>query len=320
MGSGTVSGMASEEVDPADGPAQDDDPADGPAQDDDPARIGIGRLARDVGLSAQALRHYDRLGVFRPAGVDPDTGYRWYAMDQLSQARLIARLRGAGMPLDAVRAWLGADGDPAVGDRLLDEHRRRLEARLTRVRGDLHRLVHLRDTERDAARKETSDLPATPPAAGATATVGDERKLAAELFNGVWTMLENDDRSTAQDDRMLHMAHASRYHWEQVGGPENLARGEWQCSRVYAALRRPEPCLHHARRVLELCQEHGIGDWDLAFAHEALARGHAVAGDEAAARAALVDARAAAETIADPADRALLESDLTTVEALLAAG
>jgi hypothetical protein len=146
----------------------------------------------------------------------------------------------------------------------------------------------------------------------------DERQLAAELFNGVWRLLETEGRSRAQDDRMLHMAHASRFHWEQVGGPENLARGEWQCSRVYAALGRPEPCLHHAQRTLDLCRDHGIGDWDLAFAHEALARGHVVAGDHAAAQAALAEARAAAEDIADPEDRALLDRDLAGVAALLA--
>jgi hypothetical protein len=74
---------------------------------------------------------------------------------------------------------------------------------------------------------------------------------------------------------MLHMAHASRYHWEQVGTPANLARGEWLCSRVYAVLGRPEPALHHARRVVQICERNGIGDWDLAFSHEAVARrGH----------------------------------------------
>ena len=150
--------------------------------------------------------------------------------------------------------------------------------------------------------------------------IGDERTLAADLFNGVWALLETEDRTPARDDRMLHMAHASRFHWEQVGTAANLARGEWQCSRVYAALRRPEPCLHHARRVLAICEEHGIGDWDLAFAHEALARAHAVAGDRSAARASLADARAAAENIADPEDRALLESDLAAIAALLTGG
>ena len=150
-------------------------------------------------------------------------------------------------------------------------------------------------------------------AADATPEVPDERKLAAELFNGVWALMETEDRTVAQDDRMLHMAHASRHHWEQVGTPANLARGEWLCSRVYAVLGRGEPALHHARRVLELCEEHGIGDWDLAFAHEALARAHAVAGDRAAAAAALERARAAAEDIADPQDRELLDADLRTI-------
>ncbi len=86
------------------------------------------------------------------------------------------------------------------------------------------------------------------------------------------------------------MAHASRHHWEAVGTPVNLARGERLCPRVYAVLGRGEPALHHARRVLELCQEHGIGDWDLAFAHEALARASAVDGDRAARDRELLDA------------------------------
>jgi hypothetical protein len=112
---------------------------------------------------------------------------------------------------------------------------------------------------------------------------------------------------------MLHMAHASRHHWGQVGKPENLGRGEWQCSRVYAVLGRAEPCLHHARRCLDICQENGITDWDLAFAYEALARGHAVAGDAEQARAFTQQALAAAEDITADDDRELVLSDLETI-------
>jgi DNA-binding transcriptional MerR regulator len=282
--------------------------------------LTVGQLAEAAGMTTKALRHYDHVGLFRPDGIDEGNGYRWYLAGRLRQARLIGRLRAVGVPLDAVAECLEADGEPDVVDRVLRDHQQRLDARLTRVRGDLHRLAHLL-TDGPEDDVDTPDapgtLPAAPPAPGKAAPLGDERKLAADLFNGVWALLETEDRTPAQDDRMLHMAHASRYHWEQVGGPENLARGEWQCSRVYAALRRPEPCLHHARRVLDLCEEHGIGDWDLAFAHEALARAHAVGGDTAAARASLADARAAAENIADPEDRALLESDLATIAALL---
>ena len=279
-------------------------------------RLTVGELARAAGMTTKALRHYDQLGLFRPDGVDDGNGYRWYGADRLPQARLIARLRGVGLPLEAVAECLGSGGDPDVVDRVLEQHRRRLESRMTRVRGDLHRLAHLIEDAEDGMTGTDSETPHELPTARAAddlTPLPDERKLAADLFNGVWALMETEDRTQAQDDRMLHMAHASRHHWEQVGTPANLARGEWLCSRVYAVLGRGEPSLHHARRVLELCEEHGIGDWDLAFANEALARAHAVAGDRAASEEALGRARAAAEDITDPEDRELLDADLRTI-------
>ncbi len=140
-----------------------------------------------------------------------------------------------------------------------------------------------------------------------------QRKLAAALFNATWDLLETGGRTPEQDDRMVHMAHASRYHWGQVGAPANLARGEWQCSRVYAVLGRAEPSLFHARRVLEICQANGIADFDIAFAYEALARAHAVAGNAETARAMTERARAAVEGIADDEDRAIVLADLETI-------
>jgi len=139
----------------------------------------------------------------------------------------------------------------------------------------------------------------------------DHRRLAITLFNETWRLMKQDGRTPADDDRLLHMTHASRYHWGEVGTPANLARGEWQCSRVYAVLQRPEPCLHHARRVLALCAEHGLADWDLAFGHEALARGLALEGDLEAARTEIE--RALAVPIAEDEDRSLLLTDLATV-------
>jgi hypothetical protein len=84
---------------------------------------------------------------------------------------------------------------------------------------------------------------------------GVERQLAAGLFNQMWVLLDKLDRSAGDDDQMVHTAHASRYHWSAAGGPVQWARGEWQCSRVYAVLGRAEPALHHARRCLELATD-----------------------------------------------------------------
>jgi tetratricopeptide (TPR) repeat protein len=147
-----------------------------------------------------------------------------------------------------------------------------------------------------------------------TDDTNDERQLGRALFNATWTLLEKEDRSRDDDDAMLHMAHASRHHWGASRPPAaNIARGEWQCSRVYAVLGRAEPSLHHAQRVLDICQQNGIGDWDLAFAYEALARAHAVAGNADQARSCTEQALAAAEDISTDEDREILLSDLETI-------
>src|SRR5579871_2732479 len=90
-----------------------------------------------------------------------------------------------------------------------------------------------------------------------------QRKVAAALFNHVWTLLETEDRTEAQDAEMIHAAHASVYHWMMCGQPVNRARGEWQCSRVYAVLGLAEPAMFHARKVLMVCEREGIADFDL---------------------------------------------------------
>ena len=303
--------------------------------------LTVGRIAHRTGLSTKALRHYDRVGLLRPTAVDPATGYRFYAEDQVAEARLVHLLRSVELPLDqvatAVRAW--KDGEPAAD--ILRAHRTRLAARDTRLRGALHRIDHLLKegieahmtaepdpaadptrpadatvaTSVPAAAPSTATAPATAKSAPGTGSVSDQRLLAAQLFNDTWRLMEQEDRTRADDDRMLHMAHASRYHWEQVptATPANLARGEWQVSRVYAVLGRPEPALHHAGRVLDICQENGIGDWDLAFAYEALARAYAVAGDAERARELTDQALAAAEDVAEQEDRDLVIADLETI-------
>ena len=143
-----------------------------------------------------------------------------------------------------------------------------------------------------------------------------ERALAASLHNGTWDLMLTPDRTPEQNDAMIHAAHASRHHWAAVGTAANLARGEWLCSRVYSILGRGEPALWHARRCLEICEENGIGDWDVAGAYEAMARASAVSGDSRATRMWLSRGHKACAVIADPEDREHIEADLGTIPAV----
>jgi DNA-binding transcriptional MerR regulator len=266
--------------------------------------LPIGRFARMAGLSVGALRHYDELDLLRPADVDPFTGYRRYRRAQLDAARTIARLRDLEMPIDEIRELLASD-DPEERQRWLATHRGRVEARTFR----LQRILHIVGQLSEGRGPIVTDT-------AATSDVLDEaahRRLGAELFNHTWTLLEIADRTPAQIDEMIHAAHASRYHWSRGGTAANLARGEWQCSRVYAVLGRAEPALWHARRCVEINEANGIRDWDIASAYEAMARAIAVTGDLVAAREWAARARAACDEIAEAEDREVIEGDLATL-------
>ena len=143
----------------------------------------------------------------------------------------------------------------------------------------------------------------------------DHRRLAADLFNHTWTLIEREQRTPDEDDEMLYATFASAYHWLRVdgAGPEHRARSEWQISRVYAELGRGEEALVHARRCLDHCRGHGIGDWDLAFAWEALARAARVAGDAGLFHESLAQAREAGREIADADDREHFERALAAL-------
>src|SRR5579875_2643259 len=97
-----------------------------------------------------------------------------------------------------------------------------------------------------------------------------QRALAAELFNHVWTLMETEERTPRQTQMMIAAAYASRFFWDEIGEPFRLARGEWQIARACAIAGRPAEALDHAQACLDLCQEHGLGAFDVGCAHEAL--------------------------------------------------
>src|SRR5262245_62034308 len=89
--------------------------------------LSIGRFAQVTGLTAKALRHYDVLGLLRPAYVDDFSGYRWYSLEQARDAVAIRRLRSFELPLDEIAEVLLGDG--ALLRERLAVQRARLEGR-----------------------------------------------------------------------------------------------------------------------------------------------------------------------------------------------
>jgi len=139
------------------------------------------------------------------------------------------------------------------------------------------------------------------------------RKFAVDCFNNTWNLLDKTKRTLEDDTRMIHMAHASRYHWGEIGTPLNFARGDWQISRVYAVLGLGKNALKYAESCLRLCIEIGIGDFDLAFAYEALTRAYFVLGDIPMSDQHLRLAQKAGDAIAKEEDKEYFFSDLESL-------
>ncbi len=146
----------------------------------------------------------------------------------------------------------------------------------------------------------------------------NHRQLGVDLYNSSWALMEKAERTPEEDDELVHHVHASLYHWLQAPEcePKHRARGEWLCSRAYSVLGRGEPALHHAQRCLAICEQHAdnVEDWDLAFAYEALARAHRVAGHQDEARSHEKRGRRLAERIEDPEDKEIVLRDYATLE------
>jgi DNA-binding transcriptional MerR regulator len=93
----------------------------------------IQRAAEETGLSADTLRYYERIGIL-PGIARSRSGHRRFSDDDMGWIRLVQCLRATGMPIEDLHAYaeLMQQGDATAPERLrlLEDHRRRIEAEM----------------------------------------------------------------------------------------------------------------------------------------------------------------------------------------------
>lgn len=72
----------------------------------------IGEFSRIARVSGRLLRYYDSIGLLSPRRIDPATGYRYYAADQLGQLNRILALKDLGLSLDQVARMVREEVSP----------------------------------------------------------------------------------------------------------------------------------------------------------------------------------------------------------------
>ncbi len=142
------------------------------------------------------------------------------------------------------------------------------------------------------------------------------RRQGVAATHGAFELLAQQP-GEARDEQLLRLVYAAAYHWERAAdaGPAHRARASYLVSRALTATGQPERGLVSANSTLATCREHGLVDFDLAYAHEARARAlHALGRSEEAAGAW----RAARQVeVADEEDRAIVAADFADLVPVL---
>jgi len=104
--------------------------------------LSIGAFASMTRLSIKALRLYDQLDLLQPRHVDPQSGYRFYGIDQLSSARMIRNMREMDMPLATIRQVLAAlTSSPEQAEVLAQEYAEMREQQVAQIRVQVQKFI-----------------------------------------------------------------------------------------------------------------------------------------------------------------------------------
>jgi len=155
---------------------------------------------------------------------------------------------------------------------------------------------------------------AAPTAAGDEASSA-HRAFATAAFNRAWELIDATDRTPEQDRRMLVLAFAARWHWGEIGTPENIVVSDWQVAHVASLAGEVSLAMTFATAAYDGARDAELPDWLRASTAEGMARACAAGGDRAGHDRYAAEARALVATLDDPEDRALIESQLATIPA-----
>ncbi|WP_213454452.1 MerR family transcriptional regulator [Rhizomonospora bruguierae] len=161
--------------------------------------FGIGEFAALGRVSVRMLRHYDAIGLLKPAGVDPASGYRYYRADQLRRLNRVIALKDLGLTLDKIGGIL----DEKIGVEQLHGMLRLRRAELAeRMAADAARLARVEARLRmieEEGRMDTEDvvLKRVPPARVAELSAicasyaaQDISPVSGPLYREVWRRAE----------------------------------------------------------------------------------------------------------------------------------
>src|SRR5262245_31841495 len=162
--------------------------------------FSIGEFSKLARVTLDTLRHYDALGLLKPAKVDPFTGYRYYSARQLMSLNRIFALKEVGFSLEEIARIL-------QGELTSDQLRGMLKAQLVRAESDIQ-TAQLRQ-ERILARLNSLNLEDNMPAYEVTLKPVEKHIIAA-IRETVPTIEQMPERCSEMFDTIAKWMNTNR--------------------------------------------------------------------------------------------------------------
>ncbi len=99
--------------------------------------LSIGEVAKIRNVNVQSLRYYEKLGILVPAYVNPETGYRYYSLEQIMILDTIVLCVDLGIPLKDLKNYVDAD-DQLEFERLLRDGRTLATQKIKKIESNLN--------------------------------------------------------------------------------------------------------------------------------------------------------------------------------------
>ena len=94
--------------------------------------LSIGEFSKICKVSTKTLRYYAEIGLILPGEINPENGYRYYAIEQLETMLLIIRLKSYNFSLEEIKQIIESG----------ELYEEKLYVALTNKREDIKKLLH----------------------------------------------------------------------------------------------------------------------------------------------------------------------------------
>lgn len=110
--------------------------------------LSIGQMSKVCSVSVKTLRHYDKIGLFKPLKTDAANGYRYYEDSQIGVMLLIGRLKRYGFSLIEIQSLLNMKDSRELLKQLHNQ-RFRMEREMEHISITIREMgFHLKEFER----------------------------------------------------------------------------------------------------------------------------------------------------------------------------